>query len=166
MTQTETKILDAAQIKARLRRMAFQIWERNSDEEEIILAGIQGGGETVAKKLQEILAEISPLKVQRITISINKKQPLECADLNQEIDEKTAIVLVDDVANSGRTLLYALKPILEKLPRRISIAVLIDRTHKSFPICADIVGHSLATTLQENIVVNIENQEITGAWLA
>ena len=67
--------------------------------------------------------------------------------------QNRTIILTDDVANTGRTLFYACRPLLDTLPRRLEVAVLIDRQHKLFPIRADYVGLSLATTLKENIEV-------------
>jgi pyrimidine operon attenuation protein/uracil phosphoribosyltransferase len=75
------------------------------------------------------------------------------------------VILVDDVANSGRTITYALNPILQFNIRKIMVAVLVDRKHKSFPIASDIVGLSMATTLQEHIEVEIEGDKITSVYL-
>ena len=81
-----------------------------------------------------------------------------------DFNDKT-IVLIDDVANSGRTMLYALKPLLLQLPKKIQTLALVERTHKSFPVDVDYVGLSVSTTTDENIVVEVENGEVMGAWL-
>ena len=75
------------------------------------------------------------------------------------------IVLIDDVANSGRTMLYALKPFLQYLPKKIQTAVLVDRRHKSFPLSVDFVGYSLSTTLQDMVMVDVEGSSIKSAYL-
>jgi pyrimidine operon attenuation protein/uracil phosphoribosyltransferase len=159
-------ILSAAQIEQKLRRMAFEIWEKNNEEKEIYIIGIEEVGAAVALKISEILREISPLKIKFNTLKIEKKAPLSnIIDTPKESYNNKTVILIDDVANSGKTLLYALKPIMDFEPSKIQVAVLVDRKHKNFPITPDIIGHSVATTIQENIIVNYENGKFTGAHL-
>lgn len=159
-------ILSAAQIEQKLRRMAFEIWEKNNEEKEIYIIGIEEVGAAVALKISEILQEISPLKIRFNTLKIEKKAPLSnIIDTPKESYNNKTVILIDDVANSGKTLLYALKPIMDFEPSKIQVAVLVDRKHKNFPITPDIIGHSVATTIQENIIVNYENGKFTGAHL-
>jgi len=165
MNPNRILILDRQRINWKLQRMAFQIWEHNSGAKEVTLIGIESGGAAVAKSLGERLREISPLAVTVRSVKINKRDPLSTPfsigdDLNGQ-----SIVLVDDVANSGKTLLYALRPILDFKPSKIMIAVLVDRKHKAFPVTPDIVGHSIATTLQENIVVELDGDIVDAAYL-
>jgi len=158
-------ILTAEIIKRKLRRMAFEIAERNAGEEALIIAGISGNGVVVARQVVEELQQIITVAVQFITIDINKKQPLEVhLEDGFHFDNKT-IIIVDDVANSGRTMLYALKPFLDYQPKTIQTLVLVERSHKLFPVQTDYVGLSIATTLQEHIRVETEGDKITGAWL-
>ena len=165
MNKERVLILDQQRIGRKLQRMAYQIWERNSHEKELILIGLEKGGMAVAGGLARALREISPLQVQVLPFRINKKHPLQdLPRITENLDGKS-VVLVDDVANSGRTLLYALKPLLEYLPAAIMIAVLVDRTHKLFPITPDIVGHTVSTTLQEHIEVELDGEEIKAAYL-
>jgi pyrimidine operon attenuation protein/uracil phosphoribosyltransferase len=131
--------------------MAYQIWEHNSKEQSVTLAGIQGSGMAVAENLAAFLKEISPLQVDLLELKMNKKQPLSNDSTLQADLTGRSVILVDDVANSGKTLLYGLKPLLSYELKRIMIAVLVDRKHKSYPVSADIVGHTVATTLQEHI---------------
>lgn len=159
-------ILTESQIEQKLKRMAFEIWEKNSEEKELTLIGIENIGAVVAGKIAGILAEISPLKIKLISLSINKKNPLEDKiTLTADPLPNKALVLIDDVANSGKTLLYAIKPLLDFNPKKIRIAVLVDRKHKNFPVTPDIIGHSVSTTLQENIIVNFDGHKLTGAHL-
>ena len=145
--------------------MAYEIWEHNTKEEEVTIIGIEGSGAAVARELAKRLEEISKLKVDLVTIRLNKKQPLaDPVTLDKDLNGK-AIVLVDDVANSGKTLLYGLKATMDYEPKRILLAVLVDRKHKSFPVSADIVGHSVATTIQDHIEVICEKGEIEAAYL-
>lgn len=165
MGKQKTLILDKERINKKMQRMAFQIWEEYSEEESVTLIGVEGIGAIVAKSLAKRLSDISPLKVEHFNIKLNKRKPLkEDIVLDQELNGK-AVVLVDDVANSGKTLLYALRPVLDYEPKKVMIAVLVDRRHKSFPITPDIVGHSIATTLQEHIEVEAEGARITAAYL-
>lgn len=165
MKSNRILILDRQRIGWKLQRMAFQIWEHNSSEQEVTLVGIEHAGAALARDLGERLRQISPLRVNILSLKMNKKDPLSApihiaGDLN-----KKSIVLVDDVANSGKTLLYALRPILDYNPTRIMIAVLVDREHKAFPITPDIIGHTIATTLQENIVVELDGDIVHAAYL-
>jgi pyrimidine operon attenuation protein/uracil phosphoribosyltransferase len=158
-------ILSADIINRKIRRMALQVAESNTEEEAIIVAGIAGNGAVLAQKLVQELKEVSPMAVQLLTIRINKKEPTN-ASLESGTDFSNKVILVvDDVANSGRTMLYALKPFLAYLPKKIQTLVLVERSHKLFAVQPDYVGLSVATTLQEHITVETEGEEITGAWL-
>lgn len=165
MSKQKILILDKERIKWKLQRMAYEIWEHNSNEKEVTLVGIDGTGLTIAHSLAAKLKEISPLKVEVVTVKLNKKNPLK-GDIQLSTNlSGRSVVLVDDVANSGRTLAYALKPMLDFEAKKIMIAVLVDRKHKSFPVSPDIVGHSVATTMQEHIEVETEGKTITAAYL-
>ncbi len=159
-------ILSAAQIEQKLKRMAFEIWEKNSDEKEITIIGIEEVGVAVASKIHDLLKEISPLNISLSSIRIDKKNPLgKDITLSSGALTGKTVVLIDDVANSGKTLLFAIKPLLTYEPKKIQVAVLVDRKHKNFPITPDIIGHSVSTTLQEHIIVNFEKGKLTGAHL-
>lgn len=165
MEKNRTVILDKERINLKLQRMAFEIWENYSKETSVTLIGVEGSGVKVAQSLAERLKKISPLEVNVLTVQLNKRSPLSKEILIDEDLTGRAIVVVDDVANSGKTLLYALTPILKYEPKKVMIAVLVDRRHKSFPITPDIVGHSVSTTLQEHIEVETEGKYITTAYL-
>ncbi len=163
-TGSRVLILDAQRIERKLLRMAWQIWEHNSHQSSVTLIGIAGSGAEVARKLAAHLRDISPLHVTVLELELSKKAPLEAAIILSGPINDSSLVLVDDVANSGRTLLYALKPIMDAAPEKILIAVLVDRKHKSFPVNPDIIGHQVATTLQENIIVTLD-QGLMAAYL-
>lgn len=158
----KTKVLNSLQCKQKIKRMAFQILEDNYDQEKIILAGIKRRGLWLAEHLAKEIRQISSIEIIETKIRLNKKNPvIDAVEIIPEPLADVSIIIVDDVANSGRTLLYALKPFLNGLFKKIRIAVLIDRKHKAFPIAPDFVGYSLATTLQQNIEVDfLENGEI------
>ena len=162
---SKKQILNAAVASRKLRRMAFQIAENNEGETELIIAGINGNGEVLAQSLVAELKEIIEAPIQFITIQLNKKSPLE-ATVNTEMDfNGKNIIVVDDVSNTGKTLLYALKPFISFLPKKIQTLVLVERSHKLFSIQPDYVGLTVTTTLQEHISVETEGDEIKGAWL-
>jgi pyrimidine operon attenuation protein / uracil phosphoribosyltransferase len=158
-------ILDQLVAEKKMRRIALEIIENNADEKELILAGIRGSGSVVAKCIQKMLAEISDVKTEVISLTLDKKEPKEVI-LSQKIDfNNKVIIVVDDVANSGKTLLYAMKPFLEFQPKKIQTLVLVGRSHNSFPVHPDYVGLSIATTLQEHIYVEVNEDKVLGAYL-
>lgn len=165
MTQARTLILNQEQIKLKLQRMVYQIWEQNADQTELIMIGIADNGFVMAKILAEKLEAISPIKVKLISLTFDKLTPLKnLPSIEEKLDGKS-VLLVDDVANSGKVLLYALRPVLNYFPARINMAVLVDRKHKSYPVNPNIVGHSISTTLQENITVESDGTSLTGVYL-
>ena len=165
MKKKRVLILDKERIGYKLRRMAYEIWERNSDEKELVLIGIEHGGKILADNLAAILKEISPLKVVNIPLKINKKKlPGGIVDLGIDLTGRT-VLLVDDVVHSGKTIMYSLKSLLAFDLKKLMVAVLVDRKHKSFPIASDIVGHTIATTLQDHIEMETEGNEIVAVYL-
>lgn len=145
--------------------MAIEIVERNAAEPGIILAGIRENGLVIARMLESILSTVYEGKIEVMGVTLDKRSPrIINLDNKTELNDK-AIILIDDVANSGRTMLYALKPFLDFFPKTIQTLVLVERTHKAFPINPDYVGLSIATTLQENIIVEVEGENVLGAWL-
>jgi pyrimidine operon attenuation protein / uracil phosphoribosyltransferase len=166
ITSTATNIiLNKEIIKRKLRRMALEIAERNTEEKQILIAGIAGNGVLVAKNLITILKEITNLQIEFIEIKLNKKDPLQ-SRLETDISIKgKTIIIVDDVANSGKTIMYALKLFLNDYPKKIQTLVLVERSHKAFPVQTDYVGLSVATTLQEHISVETEDGELVQARL-
>jgi pyrimidine operon attenuation protein/uracil phosphoribosyltransferase len=149
----------------KMLRMAYEILENNYDEDELILAGIRESGSVIARNVQGLLKGIKNVSTELIMITLDKKFPEEVI-LNKSLSfENKVVILIDDVSNSGKTLLYALKPFLLSHPRKIQTLVLVERTHKAFPIKPDYVGLSVATTLQEHIYVEVQGDEVKGAWL-
>ena len=119
----------------------------------------------MANVIQKMLGEISSIKTELITITLDKKEPTNVS-LSKTFDfNGKVIVVIDDVSNSGKTLLYALKPFIVSHPKKIQTLVLVDRTHNSFPVRPDYVGLSIATTLQEHIFVEVDGNSIAGAYL-
>ena len=166
MIISKNYILDAQVAEKKLRRMALEIIENNLDEPELILVGIRENGSVVARAIQRMIAEIADIKTELISISLDKRLPKDIT-LSQTFDfNNKVIIIIDDVANSGKTLMYALKPFLEYHPKKIQSLVLVERSHNSFPVHADYTGLSIATTLQEHIYVEVDGDKIMGAYLA
>ena len=165
MMSEKNYILSADVAEKKLRRMAYEILENNIGESHIILAGIMQNGYVIARKLMELLTSISDISVQLISVSLDKKHPSTVVmDADIDFNEKV-VILVDDVTNSGKTLLYALRPFLDYYPKKIQILVMVERSHKKYPVQADYVGLSLSSTLQEHIYMEVEGEHITGAYL-
>ena len=161
MSSSNTLVLNAQQIEQKLRRMAWQIFEKNHLEKEIIIAGISPQGAIVSQRLSQFLIEISSVKVEVIEVKLNKDNPLSeeiKVSAHSKLNNKV-IVLVDDVLNSGKTLMYAAQYFINQPLKKLMTTVLIDRNYKRFPIKADIVGLSLATTLQEHVSVEFGETE-------
>ena len=156
------QILDDRQIRQKIKRLAIEILEHNFGEPEIILAGLNNNGTGFA---QLLLAELLPIVPAATTLTLtrirlNPANPVEYdpyIEMPAEALRGRPIIIVDDVANTGRTIFYAVQPLLKVLPKKVEVAVLVDRKQKSFPIKADYVGLSLATTLLEDIDVQIRN---------
>jgi pyrimidine operon attenuation protein/uracil phosphoribosyltransferase len=163
--QTKNCILDQRAIAQKMKRMALEVVEQNLDEKELIIAAVNGNGEVVASNLAQELKEIHDFTIHMTTIQLNKKNPLEVS-LKDSIDlDNKSILVVDDVANTGRIILYAMKAFLNATPKKIQTFVLVERSHKLFPIQNDYTGLSVTTTLQEHIAVETNGAEIIGAWL-
>jgi pyrimidine operon attenuation protein/uracil phosphoribosyltransferase len=152
---TDATILTNEQIIDKTRRIAYQILESNSKENEVILAGISGNGYVFADRLKNVLERISDIQVILCEVKINKKNPLEKIETSIKASEyqNKSIVLVDDVLSSGTTLIYGVKHFLEVPLKRFKTAVLLNRNHKKFPVKADFKGLSLSTSLKEHIQV-------------
>ena len=150
----KTKILDAVQINQKLNRMAYQVYENNFKEKELLIVGIEGNGYKVAERIATILNKISGIKTKLGKIKMDKENPWSFEpkiDFTEKDFENKSVILVDDVLNSGKTLMYAVKPFLHKPVKRLSVLVLVDRSHTRYPVKADFVGLSLSTTMQDNI---------------
>ncbi|MFD1294002.1 phosphoribosyltransferase family protein [Lutibacter holmesii] len=152
-------ILNHEQITNKTRRIAYEIYESNSNEKEIIIAGINGNGYIFAEKITAILKEISDLEIQLCLVKIDKKNPLNkiTTDIDSKLYTNKSLVLIDDVLSSGATLIYGIKHFLEVPLKRFKTAVLINRNHKKFPVKADFKGLSLSTSMHERVDVVFEN---------
>ena len=163
MTTQQNIILTDKQIQQKIKRIAYQIYEANNNEKEIIIAGIMNKGYKFAELVAKVLTEISPIKIILCKVYIDKEKPLNTITTSLDKDEYTnkALVLVDDVLNSGTTLIYGIKHFLEVPLKRFKTAVLVNRNHKKYPVKADFKGISLSTSIQEHVNVIFEDNKTT-----
>ena len=162
------KILDTVQISQKLNRLAYQVYENNFDEKEVLVVGIEGNGYKFAVQLGAKLREISHLKVTMGKISLNKEKPWEGepkTDFSEKQYINKTVVLADDVLNSGKALIYAVRLFLEHPVKKINTVILVDRSHTRFPVKADFVGMSLSTTLQERIEADFSREGREAVYL-
>lgn len=151
-----TLIMDPKRVEHKLQRIARQIREKHFSEEELVIIGIREDGERIAQRLQEILEDVGQFEIHPAAISMDKSSPLSGAfkaSIDPEHLDKRSVILVDDVINSGKTLAYSTQWILQRPVRSITTVALVDREHHRFPIRADLVGTTLATTMKQHIEV-------------
>ncbi len=168
MTLPANLILTQKQTLQKIKRIAYEIYENNFTEQEIILAGIYDKGYRLAQLLQEEFNAIAPLRANLVKVSLDKFLPLQGdiqLDCPPEMLHNKCIVLIDDVLNTGRTMIYSLKPFLSMEIKKLQTAVLVDRNHKLFPVSADYVGYALSTTLNEHVEVVLEPGDSFGVYL-
>ena len=156
------KILENIQILNKIKRISLQIIESNLDSNKIIICGIEKNGALLAEKISKELDLISDKNIIFCSMKINKSNPTEDIQLSIDINEckNQSVVIVDDVLNSGKTLTYALKHFLVIEIKSIKTAVLVNRSHKKFPISADFKGINLSSSLQNHVDVVFKKDKI------
>lgn len=163
LLEKKNQILDETVIRRKIKRIAYEIFEKNFQEKELVLAGVVGTGFNFARLIYDELKKISPFKIQLVKITLNKNAPLSGeVSLDLDIDQmrNKTIVIIDDVLYTGHTFMQSLKPFLDIEINRIQTAVLINRSHKMFPIAADFVGYELSTTVKETIKVVLDDENL------
>jgi pyrimidine operon attenuation protein / uracil phosphoribosyltransferase len=163
-----TQLLNATETLQKIRRIAFEIYEQNFEEDEIIIAGINGEGYRFGEILVEEIKKISSIKITIAKIIFDKQssqQPDIQIVSGVDTFRSKCVILTDDVLNTGRTLAFSLRPFLTIPLKKLQVAVVVDRNHPRFPISADFVGYSLSTTLNEHISVVLSDKEKVGVYL-
>lgn len=160
-------ILSNQEIEHKIKRIAYQIYETFVDEEEIVIAGIASNGFIFATKIAAALQSISTLKVSLCEVQINKQNPELSVKTSLTKEEYThkGLVLVDDVLNSGTTLIYAVRHFLDVPLKKFKTAILVDRNHKKYPVKADFKGISLSTSSLERVEVVFDENGNSYAYL-
>lgn len=168
MNEPRTLLLNGKQVEQRINRLAYQIYEDNANENEIVLAGIMKSGYQLCEKIASAIRNISPLNVLMAEVHVDKHSQVNTdifISLKKDQLFGKVVILIDDVLNSGKTMMFALKPFLDADIKKIRTVVLIDRNHKRFPVSADFTGLSLSTTLQEHVSVEFTTNGIF-VWLS
>lgn len=155
---SQNTILNHQEIAHKIKRIAYQIYETFVDEEEIVIAGIAANGYVFAEKIAETLQSITPIKVILCQVFIDKQNPTEpiTTSITSDKYKNKGLILVDDVLNSGTTLVYGVRHFLDVPLKKFKTAVLVDRNHKKYPVKADFKGISLSTSLFEHVNVIFE----------
>jgi pyrimidine operon attenuation protein / uracil phosphoribosyltransferase len=167
MVKEKSLILNEAQIKQKIRRIAFEILEQNFQATELVIAGIVDNGYVLASLLAKELKKISHYTIREVKVQVDKSAPSQSEVLLNCPPESLSgavIILVDDVMNTGRTTAYSLKPFLQVPVKKIEIAVLVNRDHTEFPISCQYTGYELSTTLNEHVEVVLSKGEM-GVYL-
>jgi len=154
-------ILSDLQVSRIIKRIAYEIYEHNFQEAEIVLVGVIGQGLVLAQRISDELKSIAPAMNHRIVkLKVDKETPLSSEitiNVEGEVLKEKSVILIDDVLNSGRTLAYGLNVLMSTNLKRIQTAALVDRSHKKFPVVANFKGYELSTTLEQHVEVNLEN---------
>lgn len=154
-----SELLNAEEIEQKLIRMAYEIAERHYNEKNIVFIGIENNGAAVSKRLYELVSQIVSIPCEITSIQLAKENPIGSVQLTSSIALKNkCVVLIDDVFNSGQTLMHAAAFLVSKEIHRLTTAVLVERKHRRFPIKADFVGLKLSTTLKEHVTVSMDGK--------
>ena len=158
---SKTTILNHTEIAHKVRRIAYQIYESNVNESEVVVAGIADNGYILAQKITLELQKISPIKIILCKVKMDKSNVFEPVTTSLEANDYKgkSLILVDDVLHTGSVLMYAVKHFLNVPLKQIKTAVLVDRNHKKFPIKVDFKGISLSTTFQNRVEVVFLNEK-------
>ena len=174
--QKKTQIMDSQQVSRTITRMAHEIIERNKGVEDVVLVGIRRRGVPIARMLAEAIQRVEGAQIPVGTVDItfyrddlshiSKDPTINRTEVDFDVNEKT-VVLTDDVLYTGRTARAAMEAVMHLgRPRRIQLAVLVDRGHRELPIRADFAGKNIPTAQSEFIRVNMpELDEDESVWL-
>lgn len=161
--KTKSIVLDRRQIAQKTERIAFEIMENTFETPKIYVGGITGNGFLFAERLVKTLNEISSQEIRLFEVTVDKEAPakrqVSLSIPENELNSAT-VILVDDVINSGRTLIYAVKKLLDHEVQILKVATLVNRTHRRYPVHADFVGLNIATTLKDTIMVSLGEEEM------
>ncbi|MEK9614379.1 MAG: phosphoribosyltransferase family protein [Flavobacteriaceae bacterium] len=167
MTRSQNKIKSTEDIQRIIERIAHQVYENNLEQNTLVIAGIAPGGERLGKLLKEAISRISDLDLTFVTLYLDKANPKDSvkSSLTLEKLENQSIVVVDDVLNTGKTLIYAVHYFLQIPIKKINTVVMVNRNHKEFPVKADFKGISLSTSINEHVDVVLEGSK-SGIYLS
>lgn len=152
-------VLDSTEISNKLKRISFEIIEKNLSEKQIVLLGILPNGKFLTDKIKSHILKNSKIQTSVFYLDIDKNNffiKKISPDFNKEIIKEKVVILIDDVMNSAATLMYSINKILEFSPKEIQIAVLIERYYKNFPLVPNFKGLELSTSKSEHVKVKLD----------
>lgn len=159
MISKDNLIIDERRVNQMIKRMAYEVYENNFSEKEIILVGVFEKGYQLADLIREQLIQIAdPIKITLVRLDVDKNTPLASEvklDIAHSKLKKKSVLIVDDVLNSGRTMAHCLTALMQAEIKRIETIVLVDRSHKRFPLLANYKGYELSTTIDEHVEVRL-----------
>ena len=153
-------ILNSNQIVQKIKRLSYELYENNLEEKKVILLGINSNGNILSNRIKKNLDNLFPVNIESYNLKVDvnnstfNKLGLERDSLNGKV-----VIIVDDVLNSGKTIAYSINLILPFFPKKIEVAVLVDRSHKNFPILAKYSGVKLNTTINEHVKIDFKKNE-------
>ncbi|MDC3153675.1 phosphoribosyltransferase family protein [Bacteroidota bacterium] len=156
-------ILDEISIDRKIKRLSYEIFERNLNNKKLLLVGIKKNGFVLAKLIQKELSEICKIKIDVTQVFVDKQKPFnECVIYNDNIltYRNTSMIVIDDVCSTGKTMMYVVSSLISKFTNKISTLVLVDRKHHNFPIKTNYVGIEVSTTLRQFIEVDLEANKV------
>ena len=156
-------ILDEISIDRKIKRLSYEIFERNLNNKKLLLVGIKKNGFVLANLIKKELSKICKIKIDTTQVFVDKQKPfIECVIYNNNIEtyRNTSIIVIDDVCSTGKTMMYVVSSLISNFTSTISTLVLVDRKHHNFPIKTDYVGIEVSTTLRQFIEVELEADKV------
>ena len=153
-------ILNSNQIGQKIKRLSYELYENNLEEKKVILFGLNSNGNILSNRIKKNLDNLFPVNIESYNLKIDvNNSTLNKLDLERDSLNGKVIIIVDDVLNSGKTIAYCINLILPFYPKKIEVAVLVDRSHKKFPILAKYSGVKLNTTINEHVKIDFKKNE-------
>ena len=153
-------ILNSNQISQKIKRLSYELYENNLEEKKVILFGINSNGNILSNRIKKNLDNLFPVNIESYNLKIDvNNSTLNKLDLERDSLNGKVVIIVDDVLNSGKTIAYSINLILPFYPKKIEVAVLVDRSHKKFPILAKYSGVKLNTTINEHVKIDFKKNE-------
>tara|TARA_B100001029_G_scaffold27249_1_gene19619 strand:+ start:887 stop:1372 length:486 start_codon:yes stop_codon:yes gene_type:complete len=153
-------ILNSNQISQKIKRLSYELYENNLEEKKVILFGINSNGNILSNRVKKNLDNLFSVNIESYNLKIDvNNSTLNKLDLERDSLNGKVVIIVDDVLNSGKTIAYSINLILPFYPKKIEVAVLVDRSHKKFPILAKYSGVKLNTTINEHVKIDLKKNE-------
>ncbi len=153
-------ILNSNQISQKIKRLSYELYENNLEEKKVVLFGINSNGNILSSRIKKNLDNLFPADIEsyKLKIDVDNSKSNKLDLIRDSLNEKV-VIIVDDVLNSGKTIAYSINLILPFYPKKIEVAVLVDRSHKNFPILAKYSGVKLNTTINEHVKIDFKKNE-------